>query len=76
MDKAALYRQHELVRQLAVRYLENCETHIAVRDTASTYCMAGYDFGRNEGAGKSQLHEAAKMLRREILRMDKMLGGQ
>lgn len=76
MNKRELRRQHELVRTLAVRYLENCETHIEVRDTDSALFMTGYDFGRNEGAGKSQLHEAAKMLRREILRLDKMLGGQ
>lgn len=38
--------------------------------------LAGYDFGRNEGVGKRQLHEAAKMLRREILNLDNMLGEQ
>lgn len=38
--------------------------------------LAGYDFGRNEGVGKCQLHEAAKMLRREILNLDNMLGEQ
>lgn len=38
--------------------------------------IAGYEFGRNVGASGTQLHEAAKMLRREILNLDKMLGGQ
>lgn len=68
--------EHELVRQLALRYLENCGRRISARDTGNPFAMTGYDFGRNEGVGKSQLHEAAKMLRREIPNLDKMLGGQ
>lgn len=69
--------QHDLVRTLAVRYLELSERNIESRDDNGYGSMlAGYDFGRNEGVGKCQLHEAAKMLRREILNLDKMLGEQ
>lgn len=60
-----------------MRYLELSERNIESRDDNGYGSMlAGYDFGRNEGVGKRQLHEAAKMLRREILNLDNMLGEQ
>lgn len=60
-----------------MRYLELGERNIESRDDNGYGSMpAGYDFGRNEGVGKCQLHEAAKMLRREILNLDNMLGEQ
>lgn len=69
--------QHDLVRTLAVRYLELSESNIEARTNDGYGSMlAGYEFGRNVGAGGTQLHEAAKMLLREILNLDKMLGGQ
>lgn len=65
------------LRTFAVRYLELSERNIESRDDNGYGSMlAGYDFGRNEGVGKCQLHEAAKMLRRENLNLDKMLGEQ
>lgn len=69
--------QHDLVRTLAARYLKLSERNIEARtDEGYGSILAGYEFGRNAGAGGTQLHEAAKMLRREILNLDKMLGGQ
>lgn len=69
--------QHDLVRTMAVRYLELSERNIDARtEEGRGWMLAGYEFGRNVGASTTQLHEAAKMLRREILNLDKMLGGQ
>ena len=66
-----------MVRTLATRYLELAEENIEARDDKGYgFMLAGYEFGRNVGAGSAQLHEAAKMLRRETLNLDKMLGGQ
>lgn len=60
-----------------MRYLELSERNIESRaDNGYGPMLAGYEFGRNVGASGTQLHEAAKMLRREILNLDKMLGGQ
>lgn len=76
-NKRQMRTQHDLVRTLAARYLELSERNIESRDDNGYGSMlAGYDFGRNEGVGKCQLHEAAKMLRREILNLDNMLGEQ
>ena len=60
-----------------MRYLELSESNIEARtDEGYGSMLAGYEFGRNVGASGTQLHEAVKMLRREILNLDKMLGGQ
>lgn len=60
-----------------MRYLELSERNIESRsDNGYASMLEGYEFGRNVGASGTQLHEAAKMLRREILNLDKMLGGQ
>lgn len=60
-----------------MRYLELSERNIeAGADDGYGSMLAGYEFGMNVGASDTQLHEAAKMLRREILNLDKMLGGQ
>lgn len=60
-----------------MRYLELSERNIESRtDNGHGSMVEGYEFGRNVGASGTQLHEAAKMLRREILNLDKMLGGQ
>ena len=76
-NKRQMRTQHDLVRTLAVRYLELSERNIEARtDNGYGSMLAGYEFGRNVGAYGTQLHEAAKMLRREILNLDKMLGGQ
>lgn len=65
------------MRTLAVRYLELSERNIESRaENGHGSMLEGYEFGRNVGASGTQLHEAAKMLRREILNLDKMLGGQ
>lgn len=69
--------QHDLVRMMAVRYLELSESNIDARtEEGRGWMLACYEFVRNVGASTTQLHEAAKMLRREILNLDKMLGGQ
>ena len=76
-NKRQMRMQHDLVRTLAVRYLELSERNIESRaDNGYASMLEGYEFGRNVGASGTQLHEAAKMLRREILNLDKMLGGQ
>ena len=76
-NKRQMSVQHDLVRTMASRYLELSERNIDARtEEGHGWMLAGYEFGRNVGASTTQLHEAAKMLRREILNLDKMIGGQ
>ena len=73
--KAELREQWKLVNQLSKRYLKNAEKNIASR-AENGHCRGWVGMRPNQVHGYSvyQMHEAAKMLRREILNLDKMMG--
>ena len=76
-NKRQMRSQLELVATISRSYFELCSRNIELRDDfGKPKPMAGYEMGRYEGASCSQLHETAKMLRREVLKLDSMIGGR
>lgn len=61
-----LYEMRQLVSNVCGREAENTNT---------TYIPTGYDFGRNDGKGKTQIHADIVRLRRDLLNLDMMVGG-
>lgn len=71
MPNNSISQRAEMIRLLTCDLCDRVKEHEKVRKSKGYFLWAGYDFGKGEGIGKTQLHADIVQLRRMLTLLDK-----